>query len=391
MQDHSFHLKQQALQLGAQLVGITSVARLADSPPSGNSEKLLSGAQGVISFAISLDEKNVSDFIGKRSWDAHCEDRKEIVQRLYTIGDSLVKTLEELGYRAVNVDINNNYLPEEGAADITEMTEFHPEFSHRYAAVAAGLGRLGWSGNLMTHAYGSLVELGSVITDARLEEDPLCEKNPCDGCKMCSFVCPVGMIDPKESMTVTIAGITETISRKRPNTCCWIGCTGYEGTSHKKTWSNWSPYRLGTPLPKNKLDIDRLCNSLQSADPQMQEGDNSFADYRKAIFDPAWVYYTVCGLCRSVCMKDRIQRLENRKMIHDSGMAALAPNGEHVRAREGNIAIPTSFGVQVVINPSDFTDTSRILPSQGKNPLDREVLQEILEYRLSGKPFKGIY
>ena len=51
------------------------------------------------------------------------------------------------------------------------MTEFHPEFSHRYAALAAGIRRLGWSGNLLTREFGALVELGSVLTSARLTPD----------------------------------------------------------------------------------------------------------------------------------------------------------------------------------------------------------------------------
>ena len=383
----ALQVKQLALEQGADLAGITSVVRLADSPPSGNATALMPGARSVISFALALDANKTADFLGKRNWEPHCKDRKETVQKLYTIGDSLVQTLECLGFRALNVDINNNFLPEEGVADITEMTEFHPEFSHRYAGVAAGLGRLGWSGNLMTPEYGALVELGSVITDAVLEEDPLCEQNPCDGCKMCSIVCPVGMIHPHESYTVTVAGITETIGRKQPNTCCWIGCTGYEGLSPRGVWSNWSPYRLATPLPEKKQAIDALCISLQKSDPQMQDDDNSFADYRKAVFNPEWVYYTVCGFCRSVCMKDRTQRLGNRKLIHDSGTAALGPDGQHVKAGENSIRVPTSFGLQVVINPSDFTDISRILPSQGKNSLDREILQELLEYRSAGKSF----
>ncbi|MBI9102205.1 MAG: epoxyqueuosine reductase [Spirochaetales bacterium] len=386
----SLQIKEIALQGGAHLAGITSVERLADSPPSGNAETLMPGARSVISFAIALDKNRTTSFLEKRDWKSHCIDRKATVQRLYSIGDILVQSLESLGYRAVNVNINNNYLPEKGAADITEMTEFHPEFSHRYAGVAAGLGRLGWSGNLMTPEYGALVELGSVITDAVLDEDPLCEQNPCDGCKMCATVCPVGMIHPGESQTVRIAGITETISRKQPNTCCWIGCTGYEGLSTRGDWSNWSPYRLAAPLPENKPELDALCISLQKSDPQMQDGDNAFEDYRKTVFDPEWLYYTVCGFCRSVCMKDRTERLENRKSIHHSGTAALAPDGHHVKAGKNSIKVSTSFGLEVVINPSDFTDINRILPSRGKNPLDREVLRELREYRSADKEFQEL-
>ena len=83
----SIQIKQLAFQQGAHLAGITSVERLVDSPPSGNAAALMPGARSVISFALALD--------GNKT------------------------------------------------ADITEMTEFHPEFSHRYAGVAAGLGRLG--------------------------------------------------------------------------------------------------------------------------------------------------------------------------------------------------------------------------------------------------------
>ena len=118
----------------------------------------------------------------------------------------------------------------------------------------------------------------------------------------------------------------------------------------------------------------------------MQDADNSFTEYRKAIFDPEWVHYTVCGFYRSVCVKDRAL-LETKKVIHHCGTAALAPDGQHVLAGENRITVPTSFGVQVVINPSDFTDISRIFPSQGKNPLDREVLRELLEYRSNSKYF----
>jgi len=78
------------------------------------------------------------------------------------------------------------------------MTEFIPDFSHRYGAVAAGIGRLGWSGNLLTTDYGAMVELGTVLTSAKLEPDPLLENNPCDRCKLCTSVCPVEMISKKE-------------------------------------------------------------------------------------------------------------------------------------------------------------------------------------------------
>lgn len=371
-------LKSLALRLGADRVGITTRDILADGPPSADPRYLLPSANAVISFAVALDKDCLQDFICKKSWEPHCRDRKAVARKLYTIGDALVETLRADGHDAVNVDVNNNYRSEASAADLTEMTEFHPDFSHRYGALAAGIGRLGWSGNLLTREYGARVELGSVLTSAALTPDaPMPDENhPCDKCKMCSRVCPVEMIHPKDSMQVTVAGITETLSRKGPNTRCWIGCTGYEGLAPSGTWSNWSPYRLGRPLPDEKEALDTLCIRLQKADPQMRDPDNSFSNYRQAVFDPDWFYYTVCGFCRSVCAPRREERLANRKRIVNSGTAALKLDGSHVMADADVCELPTPYGLRVMVPCGELTQKPKKIPRwPGQFPLDREVIR----------------
>ncbi|MGD8388255.1 MAG: hypothetical protein PVG49_14020 [Desulfobacteraceae bacterium] len=378
MESSETKLKSLAMRLGADLVGVTTRDLLADGPPSADPRYLLPSANSVISFGLALDRNLAEDFISKKSWRPHCDNRKAIAQTLYTIGDALTEQLRSEGYEAVNVDLNNNYRPERDADDVTEMTEFYPEFAHRYAALASGIGRLGWSGNLLTREYGALVELGSVLTSAVLIPDsPIPDKeHPCDRCKMCSLVCPVGMIHPKASTRVTVAGITETISLKRPNTCCWIGCTGYEGLSLSGTWSNWSPYRLDDPLPEDKKELDALCIRLQKADPQMQAVDNSFRDYRRAVFDPEWFYYTVCGFCRAVCSSRREERLANRERIVHSGTAALELDGSHTVADEKAVRKRTPFGLNVVVQCKERSERHP-KPQKwgGQFPLDREVIE----------------
>jgi epoxyqueuosine reductase len=379
-------LKSLALDLGADLVGITTRAVLADGPPSADPRYLLPSAKSVIAFALALDSDIARDFISKKTWRPHCDNRKDSAQTLYAIGDALVAELRSAGYEAVNVDLNSNYRPEEGAADVTEMTEFHPDFSHRYAALAAGIGRLGWSGNLLTQEYGALVELGSVLTSVPLTADPPIpdEEHPCDKCKLCSLVCPAEMIHPKASLQVTVAGVTETIARKRPNTACWICCTGYEGMAPAQTWSNWSPYRLGQPLPTDKQELDALCIRLQKADPQMQDADNSLSNHRQAALDPNWFYYTVCGFCRSVCAAHRADRSANYKLIKNSGTAALKLDGSHTVADEDAVAVPTPFGLSVVIPREELATAPATSPAwPGQFPLDQAVIhyvrQEISE------------
>ena len=370
-------LKSLTKSLGADLVGITTTEILSDGPPSADPRYLLPSARAVVSFARILDRDLIQEFISKTSWRPHCHNRKAVAQTLYRIGDALADQLRSEGHEALNVDLNNNYRPEEGAGDVTEMTAFLPEFAHRYAALASGIGRLGWSGNLLTRDHGAQVELGSVLTSAILRPDrPIADENhPCDRCKMCSLVCPVEMISPKTSTHVSVAGITETMARKRPNTCCWIGCTGYEGLATSQTWSNWSPYRLGRPLPESKEKLDALCIRLQKADPQMRSAANSFDNYRQAVFDPDWFYYTVCGFCRSVCAPRREDRLANRRLILNSGTAALKLDGAHVVARDSAVALQTPFGLRVVVARDELkAGRVKCRTWPGQFPLDREVI-----------------
>jgi epoxyqueuosine reductase len=380
-------IKEIARENGAALIGIASKERLYASPPSGNPDYLLPSAQSIISFALPLDKKIIRDFISKKDWLSHNEERKQLAMSLYTIGDRLVDFLKCEGFEARIVDINNSYRPEPGAKDVTEMTEFLPDFSHRYGAVAAGIGRLGWSGNLLTPDYGAMVELGTVLTSAKLESDPLLETNPCDRCKACTAVCPVEMIDRKKAVTVHVAGIDEEIAQKRPNTCCWIGCTGYHGLSPNKKWSNWSPYRLDFPLPESKIELDALNIRLQKADPMMHLEENSFTNYRSVMFNPDWFTNTVCGNCRSVCWSEREDRMQNMRLIVNSGIVVLNPDGDHIPTKEEVIELDTPYIVRVAMQKEEYEKAlSSVEPTnmvKAKAPIDAGVLSSIFNNNIA--------
>jgi len=387
-------IKSIAKESGANLVGISSKQRLYDTPPSGNPDYLLPSTQSIISFAVTLDKKTIRDFISKKDWLSHCEERKQLARSLYGIADSLVYFLKSEDFDAIGVDINNNFRPESGTDDVTEMTEFIPEFSHRYGAVAAGIGRLGWSGNLLTPDYGAMVELCTVLTSAKLESDPLLENNPCDRCKLCTTVCPVEMIGKKNTIMVRVAGIDEEIAEKRPNTCCWIGCTGYHGLAPNGKWSNWSPYRLNYPLPQNKNELDALNIRLQKVDPQMHLEENSFTDYRKAMFNPDWFTNTVCGNCRLVCWKNRDDREENRRLIVNSGTVVLNPDGEHIVAKGEVVEVDTPYIIRVAMLKAKYEEALASDKVAGKvrakTPIDTGVLSYIYNHRVAIRSHSAI-
>ena len=344
-------IKSIACENGAALVGIGSRERLAGAPPSVDPDYVLPSTRSIISIAIPMDRRRIRDFLSKKEWLVHGADRKNIYQKLYTITDHLTDFLKEKGFEARGVEANNIYRPEPGGTDAINRVEMVPDFSHRYAAVACGLGQLGWSGNLMTPQFGAAVYLASILTSAELEADPLLEENPCDKCKLCTTACPVEMISTKESVSVTIAGREYSHGKKENNARCIIGCGGYHGLGLNKRWSTWSPFRVDYPLPDNEAELIAQSRQVRAADPDKQ-GSRAFLTQRDKCFDPKEVYIDTCGNCQLVCWEKHEDREENRRLLHNSGVVALTPEGKRV-------SIPAEQAAEVESNRMVRVSVSR--------------------------------
>jgi ferredoxin len=259
-----------------------------------------------------------------------------------------------------------------------------PEFSHRYGAVAAGIGRLGWSGNLITSQYGSALQIGTVLTSAKLKSDPLVKNNPCDRCMMCVASCPVEMIHKEEYVEVTIAGLTEKIAKKRSNNLCWLGCTGYHGLSPNKKWSTWSPYRTVTPPPLDDMEVDDLCTRIRRVDPDVNYDDLSlYTNYRESYFHPDLLFFSVCCNCANVCWENRKDRIENLRLLTKSGSVVLRANGERSAVQDENdiVEIETPFNLKVALLRKEYEAIIQgdvfVNVNKTHTLLDREVLRKL--------------
>jgi epoxyqueuosine reductase QueG len=344
-----------ARENGAALVGIASRERLADAPPSADPGYLLPSTRSIVSFAIPLDRRTIRDYLAKKNWLAHGADQKRIYRQLYTISDRLEDFLKGKGFEAQGVDANNIYRPEDGDTEAKQQSglglrvRLVPDFSHRYGAVAAGLGRLGWSGNLMTPQFGSAVFLASVLTSAEMEADPLLKEHPCDKCKLCTTVCPVEMISNKQTMSVTIAGMEFEYGKKGHNARCIIGCAGYHGLGPNKKWSTWSPYRVDYPCPEDAAELMALSRRGRAADPDRQ-GKRAFLTQRDRCFDPRETYTNTCANCGLICWEKREDREENSRLLMDSGIVVLTAEGDRVAVPAGETAeIDTPYAVRVAV------------------------------------------
>lgn len=113
-------------------------------------------------------------------------------RELYTTVNAL---LDQYTYRLASFLTGKGYpsmfIPRDGYGNIKVLLESPvAAFSHRHAALLAGLGNFGVSNMILTPGYGPRVRFGSVLSTADLPSDPILEKQLCTRCMRCVTMCP---------------------------------------------------------------------------------------------------------------------------------------------------------------------------------------------------------
>lgn len=378
---HENRIKNIAKESGAALVGIASRTRLNTAPPSGDSEYLMPSTRSIISYAIPFNKADIRDYLGKRKWISFLAEAKRLDQRLYYIGDKINDYLNQQGFMSRVVDLNMVYRPEPGGTDAVNRIAYIPDFSHRYAAVAAGIGWIGWSGNLLTEKYGAAVMLGSVLTSAELQPDPIISihEDRCSNCRICISVCPSGYFHSKESISVKIGGIRQDYAKRGIPWRCGISCNGYHGLSHTGKWSTWSPYRLLQGIPEDDNELNKLSRRIRRFDPHKEHIRNY--GQRDLCSDPSIVYEYTCANCQLICWPKKEDRNENLRLLLQSGVVVLTSDGKRMAVDPDDATyIETSYGIQVAILKGErsLIETHKIHYKNNKDfhtrPFDEKVL-----------------
>jgi len=121
-------------------------------------------------------------------------------RELYTTVNSL---LDQYTYRLANF-LNENgkasiFVPRDGYGSIQVLVE-NPIafFSHRHAALLAGLGTFGVNNMILTPEYGPRVRFGSILSSADLPPDHVLETQLCNHCMLCVKTCPSNSINRED-------------------------------------------------------------------------------------------------------------------------------------------------------------------------------------------------
>jgi len=355
-------LKELAREQGASAVGISGVDRLVGNP-SMDAGYLLPGARSIISIMLPLDGGIIRDYLGKKDRLGFQHHETQVYRKLFRIGESLVRRLRTRGHRALVAEPNLDYrykddpaykrVPyrvRQAVADAFARdssppvralkrwilpwlyeTSFRsidwnltPSFSHRYGAVAAGIGVPGWSGNVLHPAHGARVLYNTVITDCALAPDPMMDRSPCDGCRFCVRVCQSSFIHAKRESEVTVGGRTFVHNRKAHNLRCIFVCAGFSGQNRYPSWSTWSPGRV--PLPETDTGIEEFWRRFVFKNFWKRNYYSRVLTDLTAHSELGFIrktgerFASTCGNCQLVCWKTRQLRQENHDILVQGGV-----------------------------------------------------------------------
>lgn len=220
--DLTQEIRQTAMALGADLVGIASVDRYAEAPlrlaPTGH----LPDARAVVVIAIHHPDACVELGGEPTPHDQGPYAIQGVMNaKLDHIAFRLARLLEGHGHQSIAVPVTNvwRFRPYKGDDNC-----FTPDLSNIHAGAAAGLGQIGWSGLLVTPEFGPRQRLCCVVTAARLAADPLYDGPPlCDRCDACVTHCPTGALSEESSgeLIVRIGDTEHRYCNKNKWRCAW--------------------------------------------------------------------------------------------------------------------------------------------------------------------------
>ena len=202
----------------------------------------------------------------------------------------------------------------------------------RIQATACGLGEPGWSKVFLSNKFGPRVRIGTILTDAELEPDPLVEPGTlCNKCMKCVVDCPGGAIPrPKDRDPIRIQIEDKTYEWGDVH----MGrCT----LTHHGLNREASPF-LKKDLPGFEIDVRNSNMSEESAyrmtypmaqarwNPSPEAPTNAVIGYYRQMLDHVG-YFAVCGArgCIRACMEG----MEKRECIDQSEFpTAVFPRGK---------------------------------------------------------------
>lgn len=242
----SEQIKSYATDRGADLVGVGNIERWDEAPEHMNPRNIFPETRSVIVIGLRIPRgalRGIEEGTLFTSYPFFGYKRLNLDFRPLITYET-ARFIEEHGFEAVPVPPHppDSWPHGEPVKEGRIAPSVYPQF--RVAAVACGLGEIGYSKVFLSPEFGPRQRLGMILTDTELEPDPLFDGQICDRCGQCIEYCPGALSSDKE-ITLKI-GDKEMVHADIDCGKCHLGHWGAD--------PRFSPF-VKKAFPGMKLDI----------------------------------------------------------------------------------------------------------------------------------------
>jgi epoxyqueuosine reductase len=179
-------IKEIAFQNGVDLFGIASVDRFENAPSGFHPKDIYSKTESVLAFAVTLPTESMyADNLVPFTHVSHLA-----IQKMDRITYEVSSQLDKLGLKNVLIPTDDPSLYWD-----EETQEARAILSLRHTGYLAGLGKLGRNNLLINKDYGSMIQIGAILTNQVIEADPLADYEVClPNCRICLDNCPTNAL-----------------------------------------------------------------------------------------------------------------------------------------------------------------------------------------------------
>lgn len=177
------------IELGADLCGITSHEKFKEAPIGHKPTDIYSKCKSLIVFA----KKVPAESLYADNCVPYSHVSELIIMEVDMIGVKICRIMEDRGIGAVPIPSDNPSIYWEADNQYARGI-----LSLRHAGYFAGLGVLGKNTLLINEKYGNMMQIGAVLVDLKLKNDPIAEYEACKpNCSLCIKLCPQNALDGK--------------------------------------------------------------------------------------------------------------------------------------------------------------------------------------------------
>lgn len=200
-------VKKAAFKAGCGDIGIANIERFKNAPRGMHPKNIFPDCKSVICIVQPIPRGSYRGIIEGTHWNNYTFFAYGKLNTLYRplVGYETSCFIEDNGYEAVLLYPSVPERPGNRPAAADDRPVPDVSLNVRIAAVAAGLGEIGWSKVFLHKKYGPRVRIGTILTDAELEPDPLMEPGTlCDQCMRCAADCPGAIPHKKDARLISI-------------------------------------------------------------------------------------------------------------------------------------------------------------------------------------------